>query len=120
MKCSDLKVKHLIDYENGNIGYINFSNIWHNLIKESAKCDNYASDILVDIVPVYKRMEECTQDTAEYYFGFRDMGIDHEDFINVRLENRDIYKDYRSIWKLSIYRENDEIFANLYEMDIDF
>lgn len=63
---------------------INMSSIWTALIKEAAKCESYASDVLIDIDTVRMKLKSDNTDDFTQYFGFRTNGVDHEEFIRNR------------------------------------
>ena len=83
---------------------INLSSILDILIKEAAKCVRYASDLFIS----WKQVEESlcveteTYPTKRFFFGFRDMGVDHLAYINSKYDpdNIGISPDYRCIYML--------------------
>lgn len=79
---------------------INMSSIWTALIKEAAKCESYASDIILDIDSIREKMECRDAENFTYYLGFRDHGVDHEAFIRSR--GKDAKYAYRVIMALHI------------------
>lgn len=87
---------------------INMSSIYTALIKEAAKCDNYASDVLYDIKHVEEELYENMKETSRVFFGFRDMGVDHNDYIKWHIEDDDLKETYRTICII-------EIKKNVYE-----
>ena len=87
---------------------INMSSIYTALIKEAAKCDNYASDVLYDIKHVEEELYENMKETSMVFFGFRDMGVDHNDYIKWHIEDDDLKETYRTICVI-------EIKKNVYE-----
>ena len=87
---------------------INMSSIYTALIKEAAKCDNYASDVLYDIKHVEEELYENMKETSMVFFGFRDMGVDHNDYIKFHIEDDDLKETYRTICII-------EIKKNVYE-----
>lgn len=96
--CEDLRVcPKLIAEANGYEGNINMTSVWSALIKEAGKCEAYASDILIDLIPMVEQFKEAMP-TGErtYFFGFRDMGIDHSTFI----ESRNDLSQYRAVWRM--------------------
>ena len=86
---------------------INMSSIYTALIKEAARCDNYASDVLYDIKHVEEELYENMKETSRVFFGFRDMGVDHKDYIRWHIED-DLKETYRTICII-------EITKNVYE-----
>jgi hypothetical protein len=88
---------------------INYSDILSTLIKEAAKCEKYASDLFIDWLSLNKRLEDREYTGENMLFGFRDMGVDHTDFVKVHLTNGDeLDKNYNSIYELVIKTWVDE------------
>ena len=122
--------------------FISMSTIFTELIKEAAKNKKFSSDLLIDVYPLYEALKYCTNvskfiglcnsdhndglhqrdnqisnDVHIFvkYFGFRDMGIDHRDFITESMT--DLNKEYRRILKVGVMLHNNEILAFLNECD---
>lgn len=96
---------------------VNMSAIWTTLIKEAGKCKAYASDLLIDYDSIKEDMSAmmtAENFNREYWFGFRDMGVDHESFIRCKAESScyDIHKEYFAVYRLR-FEEN-------YENSYDF
>lgn len=77
---------------------INLSSQESFLIKKAAEyCSYYASDLIISINSMEKKMgkikeyEDKNGQLVEW-FGFRDMGVDHDAFIESRGIDRDEYK----------------------------
>lgn len=79
---------------------LNLSSIWTKLIKESAECEHYSSDFLIQYDCVMRKLNAGCNKVTEY-FGFRDYGVDHDSFIKSRLSQYKPYR-YRKIYKLTI------------------
>ena len=101
---------------------INLTTEFTMLIKEAANCNYYASDLLYGIESINKAVEAGEEYTE--YFGFRDMGVDHESFINSRLGNPGCYgsiaKEYRRIVCMEIVHDDyykDGIKVTTYEVE---
>ena len=91
------------------------SQAFNVLIKEAAKCENYASDLIIDLHELLKKVELKESDSLEYWFGFRDLGVDHKSFIECRWNSR-VYDDvYRKIYVLCVELEEGQAFYTLYE-----
>ena len=58
------------------------------LIKEAANCESYASDLFISweyiMMDIRKASELSYKQGFTYYFGFRNLGVDHESFIQAR------------------------------------
>ena len=96
---------------------INMSSIYTALIKEAAKCDNYASDVLYDIKHVEEELYENMKETSNVFFGFRDMGVDHKEYIKWHVEDYNLEETYRRICVCRITKHDGSIVvhANFYE-----
>ena len=118
MNINELKFKkEPIDATNNRIDCLNLSSIFSALIKESAKCDCYSSDIVYDIYAIMKEVENKTLKSEVKYFGFRDCGVDFETFLSLRLESG--LGAYRDIWKMVIVRDKDDyVDIALYGMEV--
>ena len=83
-----------------------FSPILSRLIVEAGKtCKNYSSDLFISwesFVSDIQKYDGKDKETFTYYFGFRDLGVDHEAFIQTRLQYPESYgeKPYKSIFRL--------------------
>lgn len=85
----------------------NDSSILTKLIQEVGRlCDSYASDLFIDWSSLEKRIEKAGYDyTGEVcLFGLRENGVDHNAFIESRMDNYGDYwrYEYRAIYKLVI------------------
>ena len=84
---------------------INTSSILTRLIQEAGRyCENYASDLFIQ----WSRVEKMLNDEIEpktQFFGFRENGVDHEEWIDNRLQEDPYHHQYRSIWRLDIWIE---------------
>lgn len=94
------------EMENGKTN-INTSSIWTRLIQEAGRwCKDYASDLLYDYEKIAKKVETASLQTESYLFGFREYGVDHDNFIFSRYSNQTVYGsaalEYRAIWRLDI------------------
>lgn len=92
---------------------INTSSIWTKLIQEAGRwCKNFASDLLLDYEKIATKMEGATLETESYLFGFRESGVDHNNYIFSRYSNQTIYGsaalEYRAIWRLDVAVEEME------------
>lgn len=89
---------------------INSSDILTKLIQEAGRiCESYASDLFVqwDSVrnAVNSLMKEKKGESFVYtsYIGFRNMGVDHAEFIASRMQEPELYgRPYRKIYRLDI------------------
>ena len=84
----------------------NFSTEWSRLINEAGRwCESYASDILIDFESIREYLNSLangeTMENREFWFGFRQMGIDHLAFIQSRTERESAGYVYRAVWKWS-------------------
>lgn len=85
---------------------INYSSILSRLIVEAGKrCESYASDLFISWETMLNDISKIEENTnLTYYFGFRDMGVDHELFIQTRLDSPEAYgeKPFESIFRLTV------------------
>ena len=91
----------------------NFSSEWSRLINEAGRwCESYASDILIDFESIKAYLERLASgeesESREFWFGFRQMGIDHLAFIQSRTEREYASHTYRAVWKWSFTVEERE------------
>ena len=102
---------------------INLSSILDILINEAAKCTHYASDLFI----FWKQVEESlcaeteTYPTKRFFFGFRDMGVDHLAYINFKYDpdNIAVNPDYRCIYMLKGELDDESEFRfTLYEIEV--
>lgn len=104
----------------------NLSSIYTKLIQDTGRfVEHYASDLLIDIKHVqewednvYNTMKNSygrntvNIPTEIYYFGLRQYGVDHIDFIKCRHNN-----EYRKIYKLTLSCENGYVKAELCQVE---
>ena len=91
----------------------NFSSEWSRLINEAGRwCESYASDILIDFESIREYLNSLangeTMESREFWFGFRQMGVDHLAFIQSRTEREYAGHVYRAVWRWSFTVEERE------------
>ena len=91
----------------------NFSTEWSRLINEAGRwCESYASDILVDFESIKAYLERLASgeesEGREFWFGFRQMGVDSLSFIQSRTEREYANHVYRAVWRWSFAVEKRE------------
>ena len=82
----------------------NFSSEWSRLINEAGRwCESYASDILIDFESIKAYLERLKNgeesEGREFWFGFRQMGVDGKSFIESRTEREYASHVYRAVWR---------------------
>lgn len=82
----------------------NFSSEWSRLINEAGRwCESYASDILIDFKSIKAYLERLKNgeesEGREFWFGFRQMGVDGLSFIQSRTEREYASHVYRAVWR---------------------
>lgn len=115
MKIKDLKEKKnssiqclgdITIYNDGKLGSnINYSSILSRLIIEAGrKCKSYASDLFVSWSSLLEKISNASKENCAFseYFGFREMGVDHEKFIKCRLDGGYGDKPYESIFRIDV------------------
>lgn len=84
----------------------NMSSIYTKLVQTAGRyCERFASDIIIDIDCVKDAIE--SQESKDFYFGFRSNGVDHNPYI----ENQDsmiLPYYYHKVLKLEIKFDFDE------------
>ena len=92
---------------------VNYSDILTRLIQEAGRfCERYASDLFISWESVLHWIDEAGDDEKEIFlFGFRQNGVDHNNFILSRYESG-MYKhpelEYRSLWRLDVETTENE------------
>ena len=91
----------------------NFSSEWSRLINEAGRwCESYASDILIDFESIKAYLERLKNgeesEGREFWFGFRQMGVDGLSFIRSRTEREYASHTYRAVWRWSFTVEERE------------
>jgi hypothetical protein len=78
--------------------------ILSRLIVEAGRfCDSYASDLFIDWQSLEEELEAGTIKTGIWLFGFKEHGVDHDNFIFSHLINNPYGQDYyRSVWRLDV------------------
>ena len=84
----------------------NFSTEWSRLINEAGRwCESYASDILIDFESIREYLDSLasgeTMENREFWFGFRQMGVDGLPFIESRTKSEYASHVYRAVWRWS-------------------
>ena len=82
----------------------NFSREWSRLICEAGRRrESYASDILIDFESIKAYLERLKNgeesEGREFWFGFRQMGVDGLSFIQSRTEREYASHVYRAVWR---------------------
>ena len=83
----------------------NFSSEWSRLICEAGRwCESYASDLMIDmdsvrayLIGIVEGMEK--PENKEFWFGFRQSGVDGLSFIQSRTEREYASHVYRAVWR---------------------
>lgn len=87
---------------------INMSSIYTKLIQEAGRyCDFYASDMLYDIDKIHTIIQ--SGESGIVYIGFRDNGVDGNDYISVR-EPEEIDSVYHAIYRVEIAQTEDDYY----------
>lgn len=91
----------------------NFSSEWSRLINEAGRwCESYASDILIDFESIKAYLERLKNgeesEGREFWFGFRQSGVDGLSFIRSRTEREYASHVYRAVWRWSFTVEERE------------
>ena len=102
----DLKNLKIISHTDGRAGKygINLSSEISFLIKEAGKCDFYASDVMYGINDIMEAVEAGEEHLE--WFGFRESGVDHWNFIESRLKSGTLRSNYRSIYFIVVQKDD--------------
>ena len=104
-------------YRQGNGRWdINLCSVWTKLIQEAGQiCEHYASDLLIEVDSIKKLLESGKDIDEEFLFGFRDCGVDHKEWVKIKLDNPEIYREvYGSIWCMTIKSYEDRLDVRLF------
>lgn len=92
---------------------INYSSILTRLIQEAGRfCESFASDLFIDWRNVDGILDESGEIEKTFLFGFRQNGVDHDNFILSRYNGGAYLNpqgEYRSMWRLDIVADGLEI-----------
>lgn len=88
---------------------INYSTELSKLIKEAGTyCRYYASDLFISWSIICEELRNDEYEGGVYVFGFRDMGVDHKEFVEIRARQKAL-EIYKSLWVLEISVVDDQI-----------
>lgn len=96
--------------ENAQIGCLNYSSIFSELIHAAIVCEYFASDVFIDLQTIEKVIKEA--ENRVFYLGYRDSGVDGNLFVKSRLEQNRYYK-YIRLYRLEISVDDGDISAEL-------
>lgn len=109
MEAMDFRKKHtkiieVVGYldDNGKL-QVNMSYIYSKLVKEAAKCKQFASDIIYDIAAIEDNIsgiQECV--TSNTVIGFRELGTDGNTYMRNRVKKYPFVKFYTNILMLTL------------------
>ena len=104
-------------YEKTGRYEINYSSILTRLIQEAGRfCESFASDLFIDWQNVVNTINEQDGEfESVFLFGFRQHGVDHDNFIFSRYKSEGIYAraNYRSMWRLDVSADGKDITMKL-------
>ena len=96
--------------EKAQIGCLNYSSIFTELIHSASVCEYFASDIFIDLKGIEQTI--INAENGVFYIGYRDSGVDGNAFVKCRIaENR--YYEYIRLYKLEISVDGEYISAEL-------
>lgn len=117
------KIIEVTGYVDGNDKLqMNMSYIYSKLIKEAAKCKQFASDIIYDIASIedsINEIQECK--TSNIVIGFRESGTDSNTYMKNRVKKYPFAKYYTNILMLTLdYSEVEhKCDIKLFTLDMD-
>ena len=91
---------------------INCSSILTQLIQDAGRwCEQYASDLFISWnCDIEKHLKDRDWEGGTFRYGFREMGVDHDEWVKINEKN---HYYYRKIRTLKITIEDDEITMDL-------
>lgn len=102
---------------------INLSSILTKLIRVAGtECAYYASDLFISwrsFLGKLQNLEDSEEGSkCEEWFGFRDSGVDHKAFIDIKLSDPHMYgmDPYSSVYICEGVRNGSELYVNFYQM----
>ena len=103
-------------------GYLNYSSIATKLIKCAAECKSYSSDMLITWAGIQRLIDNPESGNYEFWFGFREMGVDCKSFIENRISSAAMYgvdeNFYRKIYKVQVNITRDYMEMRLIEFKL--
>lgn len=92
--------------------YINTSDLYTELIKEAAACDNWSSDIIIDIQHMENLIYKIPAPFEEQIIlGFRDHGVDGCEFVKLRYKHKNLDK-YRKLYVITLKKSSNNILVS--------
>ena len=96
--------------EKAQIGCLNYSSIFSELIHAAIVCEYFASDVFIDLQTIEKVIKEA--ENRVFYLGYRNSGVDGNLFVKSRLEGNRYY-EYIRLYRLEISVDDEYISAEL-------
>lgn len=85
--------------EKAQIGCLNYSSIFSELIHAAIVCEYYASDVFIDLQTIEQAINEA--ENIVFFLGYRDSGVDGRTYVKSRIsENK--YYEYIRLYRLEI------------------
>ena len=79
---------------------INYSSILSDLICKAGRyCKHYASDLFIEWESIKNCLDDPNYEGETYLFGFREMGVDHDAWIQCELDDAWIQCELDDPWK---------------------
>lgn len=100
--------------EKAQIGYLNYSSIFSELIHAASVCEYYASDVFIDLQSIEKAIKEA--ENYVFYLGFRNSGVDGNSYVESQLSENRYYK-YIRLYRLEISSDGEYITVELKRID---
>lgn len=113
MRYFDTRMAHYSNtqsaqFVNGSLS-VNLSSEYTQFIREAARCNRYASDVIYDIEAINRKLDEFNGNSCIFALGFRKDGVDGNGFILSRCEGNcyNVYKNYFAIYFVEIKEDVD-------------
>lgn len=106
----------------GRFNGLNTSSLYSFLIKEAGRlCDHYASDMFIDLKTLDNAIAGSesvlfTQDSYRWVVGIRDYGVDHDSFLECRMKEHSVARNYRKIYYLEITRDTEVTYGRYFNL----
>lgn len=100
--------------EKAQIGYLNYSSIFSELIHAASVCEYYASDVFISLQSIEKAIKEA--ENYVFYLGYRNSGVDGNSYVKSQLSENRYYK-YIRLYRLEISSDGEYITVELKRID---
>ena len=106
----------------GRFNGLNTSSLYSFLIKEAGRlCDHYASDMFIDLKTLDNAIAGSESvlfevDDYRWVVGIRDYGVDHDAFLECRMKEHSVARNYRKIYYLEINLDTEATYGRYFNL----